>query len=164
MKKIFLSGLVVLCFAGCVSKVENMFTDTTKASSKYTNVGHINTNAPIIKEAQAQNPPVFKKIQQQKAADRIKEINHDYDMVGYIVSSQKDPDLNLYVYTFTDPLRSKRIQFFSRERLSYKPSELVSINVRDNFLINHKKYRSVTGKRTFNHYIQSAKEYFIKVK
>ena len=163
MKKIFLSGLVVLCFAGCVSKVENMFTDTTKASTKYTNVGHINRNAPIIKVPQ-KKPSVFEKIKQQKVYEQSKQINHDYDMVGYIISSQKDPDLNLYVYTFTNPLRSKKIQFFSRERLNYKPSELVSINVRDNFLVNHKKYKSVTGRRTFNHYIQSAKEYFIKVK
>jgi hypothetical protein len=39
-----------LVLSGCISKVENMLTDTKKATAQNMTLGKINKNAPIIKD------------------------------------------------------------------------------------------------------------------
>jgi len=162
MKKLLFLCLMGLCLAGCVDKVGNFLTETKKATPKYTKLGRVNNGAPILKEPKKPAFSIFEKREKQKELEQEKKLNPKFDMVGYVVLVQKDRDVNLYVYSFTDALRTKRLQFYTREKLPYKPHELVRVNIQDNFLKSHQRYRSVTGKRGFNHYIQAAKEYIIR--
>jgi hypothetical protein len=147
-----------LVLSGCISKVENMFTDTKKATPQNLSLGSINRNAPIIREPKKE-VNIEEKIKSKNLNDKYQK---EFEMVGYIVSTYRDPEFeSLYLYTFTDALRTERIQFYSKKRLNFKSTELVRVYIRDNFLVRAEKYRSVTGKRSKS-YIQAAKELFIR--
>ena len=159
--KFMLVSLVLiysLVLSGCISKVENIFTDTKKAAPQNITLGRINRNAPIIKEPK-EEVNIEEKIKSKNLNDKYQK---EFEMVGYIVSTYKDPEFeSLYLYTFTDALRTERIQFYSKKRLNFKSTELVRVYIKDNFLVKAQRYRSVTGKRKKS-FIDTAKEYFIR--
>ena len=151
--------LYSLVLSGCISKVENLFTDTTKAKPDNLKLGRINRNAPIIKDPS--QTPVIAKLKKKKLN---KKLQREFDMVGYIVSRYKEPEFEeLYRYTFTDPLRSERIEFYARQKLNYRSDQLIRVYIKDNFLVRAEKYKSVTGRRSKS-YIDAAKEYLIRFK
>ena len=161
MRFMIISLVVIysLVLSGCISKVENLLTDTTKAKPDNLRIGKINKNAPIIKEPK--QTPVIEKF---KKKNLNKKLQREFDMVGYIVARYKEPEFEeLYRYTFTDPLRSERIEFYARQKLNYRSDQLVRVYIKDNFLVRIEKYKSVTGRRNKS-YIEAAREYLIRFK
>jgi len=163
MKFMLVSLIVIysLVLSGCISKVENIFTDTKKASPDDLSLGNINRNAPIIKDPEAEKE---KKIQERVKSkiQKSNKLQREYEMVGYIVSVYEEPDIRgLYLYTFTDALRVEKIQFYAKKRLPYSKDQLIRVSIKDNFLVKAQIYKSVTGRRSKS-YIDAAKEYLIK--
>jgi hypothetical protein len=147
-----------LVLSGCISKVENIFTYTKRATPQNMTVGRIKRDAPIIKEPKKE-ANVKKKVRYENLNDKYQK---GFEMVGYIVAIYKDPEFrDLYLYTFTDALKTEKIQFYSKKRLNYRSNVLIRVYIKDNFLIKAQRYRSVIGKRKRS-LIDSAKEYFIR--
>jgi hypothetical protein len=161
---LFIMFVYAITFLGCSTKANNLLdyiavTQTQKATAENKKIGKIASNAPIMKEP---DPiPAKEKILKNQTPQYKSEI----EMVGYIVRVQKDEEVELYVYTFTDALKTKKIHFFYPQKLPYKSSQLVRVIVQDNFLKEHKSYTTnKANKKTFNSYIESAKELFIETK
>ena len=159
--KFMLVSLVLiysLVLSGCISKVEGIFVDTKKASPAYTTVGKINKNAPIIREPK-KVVSIEEKLKKKKLIFKHK---NEYEMVGYIVFVKREPEFDsLYLYTFVDALKTQKVQFYSKKRLPYPPTQLIRIYVKDNLLVEAKPYNSVNKKRVRSN-IDVAKEYFIR--
>jgi len=163
MKFMMISLVLVysLILSGCISKMENLLTDTKKASPENTRLGKINRNAPIIRDSSMHRPTIQERLRKKRMNQQYK---REFEMVGYIISRYKEPEFeDMYLYTFTDALRTQRIQFYSKKILRYPPNQLVRVYIKDNFLKRVEKYRSVTGKRSKS-YIEAAKEYIIRFK
>jgi len=164
--KIISVFMVTIFLSSCSSGATNLMdmiavNETQKAGPENKRIGKINSKAPIIGE-EVDKTPKQKIVKKQ---NRIDEYKRDVEMVGYIVSAQRDSDVDLYVYTFTDALKTKRVQFFYTKKLSYGTNELLRISARDNFLKTVKPYATKKPiNKKINNYIQSAKEYFIKTK
>jgi hypothetical protein len=56
--------------------------------------------------------------------------------VGHITSNSFDPDVNLYIYNFSSDGDDESSIFFYDKKLPYSTSDLVLIDVKDNFLMN----------------------------
>ena len=153
---------VVFLLSGCISK--NPFVTEKQASSANLSEGYINKNAPIIREPKRKAIFIPQKYanKTEPAYQKEKQENK-IEMVGYIIYGNKDVNTGLYYYTFTNALRSQKIQFFSKNPIRYSPNQLVRVKVVDNYLVEYQPYKTIVGKRRFNNYIKSAKEYFIKL-
>lgn len=164
--KMILVLMVVVFFSSCSTGVTNLMDliavqETQKATSENKSVGYINPKAPIIKEEVKETPK--EKIMKKYSASQ--DHQRDIEMVGYIVSSEKDNDVDLYIYTFTDALKTRTIQFFYTKKLPYKTGNLIRVRVKDNFLKKHEYYGTKNPKnKKVNRYIKSAKELFIKIR
>lgn len=156
--------MAMIFLSSCTSNATNLMdyiavSETQKAGPENKKVGYLNSKAPMIKEEVKETP------KQKMVKNQTSQYKSDIEMVGYIVSVDKDADVDLYVYTFTDALKTRTIQFFYTKKLSYSTSELLRINVKDNFLKIVKPYSTNKPiKKKVNSYIQSAKEYFIKTR
>ena len=160
---IILIMLLSLLIIGCAYK--NPFISEKRATSANLSEGYINKNAPIINTTREK--PIF--IPQKYPKNNITTQNDLQDqsttieMVGYILYRNIDKNTRLYYYTFTNAIKTQRLQFFSKEPIPYNPNRLVRIKVVDNFLVDYQPYRAITKKRKFNKHIKSAKEYFINL-
>jgi len=157
--------LLSVFLTSCSNKATNLMDmiakhETIKATPANTSIGKINKMAPIMKEdvKPATNKQDVYNAQKQTYKNNI-------EMVGYIVSSQKDTEVDMYLYTFTNALRTKNIQFFSVTPLHYPTSQLIRIEVKDNFLKSHKPYSTTSSvKKKVSTYFDAAKEYIINTK
>ena len=143
--------IVVVLSLGC--------TETRKASAKYTTVGGINANAPIIKEPKKKEVQPTQEMEQKKFQTQLSD---EYEKVGYIVNVQREPSSGLYVYTLTNALRTSQIQFYSKTELPYSERDLIRVYVKDNYVFKHDYYRTVNGKRQKS-FLEAAKEYIISL-
>ena len=149
----------VMILVGCSQKISNPFEETRKASYEYSNVGSIDKNAPIITEKKKEEIQPSQEIEQKKYQDQL---DDEYEKVGYITNIQTDQSSGLYVYTFTNALRTDQIQFYSKTKLPYSERDLIRVYVKDNFVYKHEPYKAITGKRKKS-FIQAAKEYIINL-
>ncbi len=161
--KIILYGSIligILNMQGCANK--NPFVEQKKATNKNLKVGYINKNAPIIRAKKSEPifiPQKFSQ-QEQKKVDTTPQENK-IEMVGYIIFSDKDKNVRLYYYTIINALKTKRIQFFSKNPIRYNPNKLVKIKVVDNYLVDYQPYKAILKRRRFNNKITPPKEYYI---
>ena len=156
--------IVAVFLSSCTTNATNLIdyiavSETQKAGPENKKVGYMNSKAPMIKEEVKETP------KQKIVKNQTSQYKSDIEMVGYIVSVAKDSDVDLYIYTFTDALKTRTIQFFYTKKLAYSTSRLLRIHVKDNFLKTVKPYSTKKAKnKQVNSYIQSAKEYFIKIR
>jgi hypothetical protein len=168
MNLILVITIITVIFLGCSSRSANNLMDliainqTIKATPSHKNLGRLSSKTPIIQDDRITNT-----VEKNKKSDSRYKTNVEskIEMVGYLIDRKKDLDVNLYIYTFTDALRSRTIQFFSSQYLDFSTSKLHRVVVRDNFLKHIEPYgiNRPTSKK-INSRIKSAKEYFIDIK
>jgi hypothetical protein len=126
-------AVIVMSFTSCTYKsftegVESVYTDEVvikPTSGNYKSVG-ATSKKPIIKESyEVKSPDELAKAQTTR-----------FKKVGHITSSSFDSDVNLYIYNFTSDGDEESSIFFYNKKLPYSTSDLVLIDVKDNFLMN----------------------------
>jgi hypothetical protein len=133
MKYIITLTAIMLSFSSCTYKsftdtVEGVYTDEVvvkPTSGNYKTLANTSKN-PIIKESVVVKSP----------DELAKEQTTRFKKVGRITSSSFDPDVNLYIYNFSSDGDDESSIFFYDKKLPYSTSDLVLIDVKDNFLMN----------------------------
>ncbi len=159
----FLLFVTILIFSGCFQR--SAFVKEKPVTNENIKVGHIDRYAPIITVKKKEHgkpffiPQESIENKQQIASSSVVE----KELVGYIVDSNYDQDVRLYYYTLTNALRSKKIHFFSDRSINYPSTKLVRVQLKGNYLKSISPYHTILKKRKKS-WINTAKEYFIKVK
>jgi hypothetical protein len=133
MKYTVILMTIMLSFSSCTYK---SFTDTVE--SVYTDEVVVKPTSSNYKTApNSSNKPILKEPIEVKSPDELaKEQTTRYKKVGRITSSSFDPDVNLYIYNFSSDGDNESSIFFYDKKLPYSISDLVLIDVKDNFLMN----------------------------
>ncbi len=145
-KTIFAIAVSLALFSGCAYRsltdtIESVYTDevvVTPTSKNYKSAPTSSTK-PILKDE------IIIKSDEEKAKAKSDRIKRE----GYITSFTFDKDINLYLYNFKTTDTDEELVFFFDKKLPYSKDDLLEVDIKDNFLMNHKLKSGVSYSNQF---------------
>jgi len=129
---VFVFGVLFLsscAFRSLSDTVESIYTDEVVIKPSKVNYGSApnSSKRAIVKEEIIQ-----------KSSDEIaKAQSEKFSKKGYIRSFSFDSDVKLYIYNFAT-IDNQELVFFYDKKLPYSYSDLIKVDVKDNFLVSAK--------------------------
>jgi len=137
IKEIIKVVFVLLLLDGCAFKslsdtIEGIYTDEVVVKPSRVNYKNApsKSSKPILRDATPQT------ISPQEIAKKQSE---RFNKKGYIQNISYDPDVSLYIYHFKSVPNNEDIVFFYNKKLPYSSSELIEVDIKDNFLMDVKQ-------------------------
>lgn len=122
-------------YTNSMNSFEDIYTDVriVKPTSKNYKIADGGDITPIIKETIT------------SSSEPVEQKSVHLKRTGRIVSTTYDQDVKLYLYTFITEPEGENIIFYFDQKLNHLSSDLLNVDILDNYLITATKYHDKTS-------------------